>query len=331
VIDRPFYALDTRYAGRAAWSDDDRIDAIYNAGNLASEYRHHVEVVDLAAGWSPGLTRGWTQRFSLGVYASNDRYRQEQGHTPTVPLPVDHQVRAPYLRYELVEDDFVKVRNYNNIARPEFFELGLHLLAQVGRSLELFEATDSHWLYSIQLSGGTRFASGGQLLGKAAIERRIASTAEPMTQGGGQAQLYLPWRGNSLFYASIAADRVSGGGIADQLLLGGAEGLRGYPSRYQAGENRVLGTMELRWYSDWYLFRLVRVGGAAFVDAGRAWGGPNQNTVNGGWLSDIGVGLRLALDRTARANVLHLDVAVPLNRTPEIKSVQFLVKTELTF
>ena len=169
------------------------------------------------------------------------------------------------------------------------------------------------------------------MLGKAAIERRIASTATPMTQGGVEAQLHLPLRSNALYYASLAADRVKGGGVADQLLLGGTEGLRGYPSRYQSGDSRVLGTMELRWYSDWYLFRLVRCGGAAFVDAGRAWGGPNQNTVNGGWLADVGAGLRLALDRTARANVLHLDVAVPLNRAPGIKSVQFLVKTELAF
>ena len=144
-------------------------------------------------------------------------------------------------------------------------------------------------------------------------------------------QLYTPGRWNSLYYASLSADRVHGGGNADQLLLGGTEGLRGYPSRYQAGENRVLGTAEIRWYSDWYPWRLVRVGGAAFVDVGRAWGGPNQNLANGGWLSDVGVGLRLAIDRTARANVMHLDVAVPLNRTPGIKAVQFLVKTELTF
>lgn len=331
VIDRPFYALDTRYAARAEWSDDDRIDSIYNAGNLVSEFRHHVEVVDFAAGWSPGLVRGWTQRFSIGAHASNDAYRQEPGHIPTMPLPVDHRVRAPFLRYELVEDDFVKVRNYNNIARPEFFELGFHLQAQIGRSLESLEATASNWLYSVRVSDGAPLASGGQVLGKAAIERRIASTARPMTQGGIEAQLHVPWRGNTLFYTAIAADRVSGGGVADQLLLGGAEGLRGYPSRYQSGENRVVGTTELRWYSDWYLWRLVRVGGAAFIDAGRTWGGANQNIVNGGWLADAGVGLRLAIDRTARANVLHLDVAVPLKRAPGIKAVQFLVKTELTF
>ena len=57
----------------------------------------------------------------------------------------------------------------------------------------------------------------------------------------------------------------------------------------------------------------------------------NQNAENPGWLSDVGFGLRLALDRTAFGNVLHADIAVPLNRAEGIKSVQFLVKTQVKF
>jgi len=73
------------------------------------------------------------------------------------------------------------------------------------------------------------------------------------------------------------------------------------------------------------------VGAAVFYDRGRAWGGVNPNTVNGGWLSDAGVGLRLAIDRASFGNVLHVDIATPLNRVPGIKPVQLLVKTQLTF
>jgi len=57
----------------------------------------------------------------------------------------------------------------------------------------------------------------------------------------------------------------------------------------------------------------------------------NQNTVNGGWLSDVGAGFRFALDRASFVNVLHVDIAVPLNRAPGVKGVQYLVKTQLTF
>ena len=96
---------------------------------------------------------------------------------------------------------------------------------------------------------------------------------------------------------------------------------------------RALLTLEQRVYTDWYPFRLFRVGGAIFFDVGRAWKGANQNAMNPGWLTDAGVGLRLALDRTAFANVLHIDVAAPLDRDddPRIKKVEFVERSKLTF
>jgi len=108
--------------------------------------------------------------------------------------------------------------------------------------------------------------------------------------------------------------------------LGGDNGLRGYPLRYQSGDRRALLTLEERIYTDWYPFRLFRVGGAVFFDVGRAWGGENANTntVNPGWLSDVGFGLRILSARSAFGNVWHADVAFPLNPDSNIESVQFL-------
>ena len=39
-----------------------------------------------------------------------------------------------------------------------------------------------------------------------------------------------------------------------QLLIGGDNGLRGYPLRYEAGTSRALLTVEQRFYTDWYPF-----------------------------------------------------------------------------
>ena len=183
----------------------------------------------------------------------------------------------------------------------------------------------------MRASNGFSLSSKRDLLVNGVLERRLASTGMPLTRIGGAVRYYIPQGSNALLYAVLSGDKIHGGGIADQLLLGGDTGLRGYPSRYQAGEKRALLSLEARAYTDWYPFRLLRIGGAAFFDYGRAWGGLNQNTVNPGWLGDVGVGLRIALDRAAFANVLHADIAVPLNRTPGIKSVQFVVKTEITF
>ena len=120
-------------------------------------------------------------------------------------------------------------------------------------------------------------------------------------------------------------------GPADQLLLGGDSGLPGYPSRYQSGTRRALLRLEERFYTDIYLYRLVRVGAAAFVDAGRAWGGAFESANNNGWLRDVGFGLRLVSDRSANGSVAHLDIAFPLDAQGDVKRAQFLVKTYTAF
>ena len=50
-----------------------------------------------------------------------------------------------------------------------------------------------------------------------------------------------------------------------------------------------------------------------------------------GLLKDVGFGLRLGNSRSALGNVLHLDVAFPLDGDSSIDSVQFLVETQRSF
>ncbi len=332
-LERPFYALDTRWAA-GGWGDhQDRIDSIYNAGETASQYRHQVRAGQVYGGWSPGLAEGWTQRYSLGLLQQDDRYLLEPGRVAPGLLPADRRTHGVLLRGEWLEDQYVKLKNRDLIERAEFFDLGFHAGAQIVRSQASLGATQSAWLYRADLADGLRLPWRHDLLINATAERRIASTGATLTQLSAGLRYYAPQNANFAFFASASADRLSGSaiGAADQLLLGGDNGLRGYPLRYQSGDRRALLTLEQRAYSDWYPFRLVRVGAAVFFDYGRAWQGVNQNTVNNGWLADAGVGLRFSLDRTAFANVLHADIATPLRRRGNIKAAQFSLKTEVSF
>jgi hypothetical protein len=331
TLSRPFYALDTRWAAGATWDDQQRVDSIYNTGDVVAQYRHHATTGEAFGGWSQGLIGAVAQRYSAGVTLQDDSYSLAPNGTAPAVFPVDNKARGPFLRYEVVEDRFVKMRNRDQIARTEFVAMGLNFRVQLTRSLQGWGASRSAWLYSASASHGVSFSWGHDLLAALSAERRVASTGGALTQFGTSLRYYAPQSTHAAFYGALTADRVNATAAPDQLLLGGDNGLRGYPLRYQSGERRVLLTLEQRGYTDWYPFRLVRVGGAVFYDVGRAWGGVNQNAVNGGWLSDVGIGLRLSLDRTAFANVLHADIAVPLDRAAGIKSVQYLVKTQLTF
>lgn len=331
AVTRPFYSLDSRWAAGVSWDQQNRIDSTYNDGNIVGQYRHKSKSGEIFGGVSRGLIDGWTHRYSIGAFAQDDHYTEELGRIAPATLPFSHAVRAFFVRQEIVEDRFVKLRNRDQIARTEFVNLGFSSRLQLSRSLVAWGATQSAWLYSLNLNDGYSFPWKHDLLGTAVVERSMGSNGVPLTHTGAQLRYYAPQTTHAAFYGSLSADRIGSAAVADLLLLGGDNGLRGYPLRYQSGERRALLTLEQRAYTDWYPFRLFHVGGAIFYDYGRAWGGINPNTINGGWLADAGIGLRIALDRAAFSNVLHADIAVPLNRAPGIKAVQYIVKTELTF
>lgn len=116
-----------------------------------------------------------------------------------------------------------------------------------------------------------------------------------------------------------------------RIAVGGGNGLRGYPLDYQAGDRRFLVTLEQRYYSGLYPFRLFRLGGAVFFDAGRAWGGKRSGLPAAGVLRDAGFGLRVGNARSGLGNVIHVDVAFPFDGDPSIARAQLLVVTKQTF
>jgi outer membrane protein assembly factor BamA len=330
VLQRPFYALDARWAAGVSAGEANTLDSVYNAGNEIAEYRHRRYNAEVFGGWSPGLVAGWTRRYSIGVTHSDNDYDLEPNSAPPERLPDDLTLTGPFVRFELIEDAFRTDVNLNLIGRVEDFAMGLQALFQVGRALTGMGSTRDAWLYNANLSNGFDLTRDSFVLANLGTAGRYAEHGE--NQSVGVAARYYQRRGRHLvYYASASADAVHNPDVVDPLQVGGDNGLRGYPLRYQSGERRMLFTLEARAYSDWYPFRLFRVGGAVFYDTGRAWKGENQNTVNAGWLRDVGFGLRLLSARTSKGNVLHADVAFPLDREPSIDSVQFVVKTRAAF
>jgi outer membrane protein assembly factor BamA len=330
-LNRPFYALDTRWAAGVSASTNDRVDSIYSAANILGQYRHKSESGEVYGGLSKGLVDGWAHRYSLGVLYQNDTYRTDPLLPTPSQVPTDLSLVAPFVRYEVVEDNFQKVKNRDQIERVEYFAMGFKSQLQLGRAMASLGSTRDLWLYTATVSDGIALARNHNVLTSAYANGQYGSNGGEHQFAGAAAKYYHQQGQRGLFFVSISADTVANGNAADQLLLGGDNGLRGYPLRYQTGVHRALLSVEQRAYSDWYLFQLFRVGGAVFYDRGRAWGGVNQNTVNPGWLGDVGIGLRIMNDRSATARIVHIDLAFPLNSDPTIKSRQFLVKSKISF
>jgi outer membrane protein assembly factor BamA len=328
-VTRPFYALDTRWAAGIRTVQDDRINSLFENGTATAKFRHRQQSANAFGGLSEGLVDRWVQRYSVGINYQKDAYNTEANLPAPTQLPPDQTLVSPYLRYEVVQDAYEKYKNLDLIERPEYRVMGFSSSVQLGRSLAALGSTQDLWIYSVSASDGYRTSGGGILLGSVSSGGQRGNVDKQASSGS--IKFYSRPDSRQLIFYSLAGDVMRDPTSSTQLVLGGDTGLRGYPRNYQSGDNRVVFNVEDRVYTDWFPLRLFRVGGAVFVDVGRAWGGPNSNTEHTGWISDVGFGLRFLSARSAFGNVLHMDLAFPLNHDPNIKSVQFLLQTQATF
>lgn len=330
-VAHPFYALDTPWAAGLRWSDDDRLEALYRGGEVDHRWRRQQRAGEFFAGVSTGRAGGWVRRLSLGLSYGTDRWSPEPGEPAPDTLPPEEKLVVPFVRLQLLEDDFRTLYNRNQVLRPETFALGLDASVQWGRAVKSLGSTGQPWLYSASASRGFDLGAGQLLVASSALDGRWESGRIFQQQLGAKLQYYRPQSHRWLFYAAASGDRLTHPGPTDELLLGADTGLRGWPARYQSGTRRALFTVEERAYSDVYLWELLRFGGAVFADLGRAWGGEDAHNTRNGWLSNVGIGLRIFSVRAAFSNVLHLDLALPNDPDVSVKKVQFNVKTKTSF
>ena len=328
TVTRPFYALDVRDAWGVSVGNDVRNDAVYVSGVNTGVYRRDHSEANLFYGRSEGLINGWTRRHSLGLSYEDNTYAEIPGQSPAGELPSDLTLAAPYYRFEVTQDRFRTGVNLNQIGKPEDYNIGLNLVAQIGRSISWLGSTRQQWLYGSSVSKGMDVGERGLLRASGTLSGRYASHNEQQLSTLGLQYFHRHDRGFT-FYGAFSGTMVRYPDIPNAITLGGDNDLRGYPLRYQSGDKSVLVTLEERAYTDWYPFRLIRVGGAVFYDGGRAWGGSTPNTGNSGWLNDVGFGLRFLIDRSSKPNILHVDVAFPLNRAQGVDAVQLLIYTKL--
>jgi hypothetical protein len=339
ILDRPFYSLETRHAGGIAINDSTQDDPIYDLGQEVDKFADHTRFFHIYGGFSHGLDNGWTRRYSAGLTYDEHQFADSNLWTGPTVLPPDRKFVYPWLRFDLVQDQWLKLHNHNQIGRTEDFDLGAYATVQVGWADTRFGSSHDALPFQLAVGDGYTLARGNTLLvssvftgrvEKGALRNGVLSSAVRFydEQSG-----YWPFReGNWLFFSTLATTVGKRLDLENQILLGGDNGLRGYPLRYQDGTARALLSLEERYFSNWYPFRIFRVGAAVFFDMGRTWGRAPLAQPSLGMLKDAGFGLRFGNARTGLGNVIHVDLAFPFNSGPtNIRQVQFLVQTEQEF
>jgi hypothetical protein len=328
LLKRPFYALDTRWAGGLSGRDDLQTDKLYDRGRIIDQFQDRREFAQVYGGWSNGLQNGWVRRWSTGLTYDERRFQPLSTATGVSTIPQDRRFVYPWVQFDLVQDKYLKLFNHDQIARTEDFYLGTTASLRVGWADSALGSSRSALMF--HGTAGRGFADGGTstLLLATDFFGRLEKGALTNTVLDGSVRYYLEQGRNWLFFTTLQASKGWRLDLDNQILLGG---LRGYPLRYQDGTARALWTVEQRFFTDWYPFRLFRVGAAVFFDSGRTWGTPPLAAPSLGLLKDAGFGLRFGNARSGLGNVVHVDLAFPFNGDNSIKRVQFLVQTEEHF
>lgn len=327
---RPFFALDTRWATGMTAIVDDRVDRLFDGGTEVDAFRHQNDHFEAFWGFSPGLLEGKTRRWKLGFTYSNDYFSTIAGETRPTALPPDRKLVYPWVDLEVVQDRFVVANDLERLSRSEDLRLGRGFHGILGWSSPAFGGDQDEALFLFAGDIGHRPGARKLLLTSGSAGGRWAPDGFEALLIGLSTRFY--WRnwGQHLFYARGEVVAAPYQDADQQLLLGGETGLRGYPLRFQAGDRRFVLTLEQRFFTGWEPWRVANVGAAVFADIGHAWFAGNEGPDDLGVLSDVGVGLRISPSRSGRGNVIHFDVAFPLNGPSSIDSVQWTIMTKET-
>jgi hypothetical protein len=331
AIDHPFYALDTRWAAGFYLLDDRRTDSRYDLGEITDQFATRERRSTIYWGRSGGLRDGWVRRLSFGINYEDHAFGPAPAKAPPLLLPADRTLVFPWIGAEWVEDTFRTARNRDQIEKTEDYSLGWHARAHLGFAGTSFGSDRNAWVFDGSVSKGVALFERQSIFFGADVGGRLESGELAGSELSANARYYFRQSPRRVLVLNLSAMAGRNLDADQQILLGGDNGLRGYPLRYQAGEGRWLFTAEQRLFSNWYPFQMFNVGGAVFYDMGATWGRDPLGTKSLGLLKDIGFGLRFGNSRSALGNVLHVDVAYPLDGDKSARKMQFIIETKKSF
>ena len=331
AVERPFWRTDEAWAAGVRGENHLQTNSLWALGEITDQFQEQHLLVSASYGRrSPAASR-MTLRLLAGFTYDRSYFLPLPQPDSTTAVPPDRTLSYPWIGFSLFREAYVSAHDMDKMGRTEDFNLGRELTAKIGYSSSAFGADQNAGMVDLSWHSGFNPGNGQIATLDASATGRVTSTGVENGILTAAVRYYYRDSDFSLFYIGIRGTAVTRLDPEHQLLLGGDNGLRGYPLRYALGDKSLLLTIEERFFIDREFFHVLRIGAAVFADVGKAWGEMASPAAHLGELKDIGIGLRFGQTRSAHAGMVRIDVALPFDAMGSGLHPQILITTGETF
>jgi len=314
VIKRPFFSFATPWAADFTYDGFRQEDKLYTDALPVERFGQKHRLLIASVGMAVDPNDAMADRVTAGLRVARDDFFALPGIATSTP-PQDREFRYLFVRYDRVENDFLKLNFVNKDLRYEDFNLGRQFTAEAAISPSLLGTERSTGFARLAYANGRRVSDDGFVIPSIGAETRLDSGAQNAIV---RSSLMFVHRTDVGDYPRTFVARATAltGWRTDQDLqffADGLTGLRGYRMHTFEGNRAFIVNLEERLYLGREILQVMSPGVVAFADFGNATYGGLSSLMN--LKSDVGVGVRVGLPRTPK-NLLRLDFAYALNRDP---------------
>lgn len=317
-LQRPFYSVETRYAGGFVAEHEKNIVKTFQNGNEINRYDLDRLQLDPYVGFRLSDDPMNVQRLTLRYRYHEDI--NEPNKLTKMPVPPNNTLSGPLLNWSWQEQDFIKETFVDRAERIEDINLGHQLSVGSGYSGRFLGATNNTVPFQLEHAFG--YGGDGPWFGLMSYGTIGRYALYAPRQTGGRPENTLYYSNLNLYrhwlpefpltgVAHFEAAHMQNSDQANPLSLGGDTGLRGFKVNAFTGNKSLLMNLENRFFYPYEVLRLAYLGGAVFFDAGQVQ--PQGVSFNRrDFHANVGVGMRIGLTRSTEGTVYRIDVAYAL-------------------
>ncbi|MCK4301460.1 MAG: hypothetical protein KAW91_01730 [candidate division Zixibacteria bacterium] len=328
AVGRPFYDLSQRFSySLSAMAVGGRRD-IYDDEAKIAQSRYAGDLAGLALAYSTGphadkirLKLGYDYRFERSYDKDTLSNDPQDWAAALAGFPRDslyHRVSA-MVGYSRMS--FVSLRQIDGFGYTEDFTLGPSVAVKVARAVNSDEVVFDN--LGLGLAHTCRFRAGlvrlscesliwvthGTEVRRLTDEGLIRVTRGTVVRRSlTEVALQAYNRPSDVFTVAARANyRMDRMGNADNLALGGTNGLRGFETYFRNGNRRAVLNVEGRTFPGLELLS-VMIGATLFADIGRTWKSGEPFRFRD-FDASVGAGLRVSFEKSSKTALFRLDVA----------------------